>query len=61
MIQLLGFFFVLIGAYGLNQQINGVSLGQCALGVFLAYSKEIFGHLFFIEREKVSAQYRRQK
>ena len=61
MVKLLGLFFVLIGAYGLNQQINWISLGQCAFGVFLVCSKEIFGHLLFIEREKVRAQYRRQK
>lgn len=61
MIKVLGLFFVLIGVNGLNQEINLISLCQCIFGVFLVCSRGIFGHILFIEREKVRAQYRRSK
>lgn len=61
MVKFLGFLFVLIGVNGLNYQFNLTSLAQCAFGVFLVCSKDIFGHLFFVEREKVRAKYRRQR
>lgn len=61
MVKLLGLFFVLIGVNGLNYQFNLSSLSQCIFGVFLVCSKDIFGHLLFVEREKVRARYRRQR
>lgn len=61
MIKLLGLLFVLIGANGLNYQFNLASLSQCVFGVFLVCSKDIFGHLLFVQREKVRARYRRSR
>jgi hypothetical protein len=61
MIKVLGLFFVLIGAVSLERGFSLSSLGFFLLGLFLVCSKDIFGHLFFVEREKVRAQYRNKK
>jgi hypothetical protein len=61
MIKLIGIFFMFLSFMGLSQGFNLSLAGWFLFGLFLVCSKEIFGHLFFIEREKVRAQYRRQK
>ena len=61
MIKLLGLFFILIGVNGLEYRFNLNSLGLCVLGLFMVCSKEFFGHLLFIEREKVRSHYRRRR
>ena len=61
MIKVLGLFFVLIGAVNLERGLSLGSLSWFLFGLFLVCSKDIFGHLFFVEREKVRAQYRNKK
>lgn len=61
MIKLIGLFFVLLSTVSLEQGFSLNSLAWLLFGIFLVCSKEIVGHFLFIEREKVRAQYRRQK
>ena len=61
MIKFIGIFFMFIAWVSLS---NGFSLSLALwflFGLFLVCSQGIFGHLLFVEREKVRAQYRRRK
>ena len=61
MIKFIGIFFMFIAWASLS---NGFSLSLALwflFGLFLVCSQGIFGHLLFVEREKVRAQYRRRK
>ena len=58
MIKFIGIFFMFIAWVSLS---NGFSLSLALwflFGLFLVCSQGIFGHLLFVEREKVRAQYR---
>lgn len=61
MIKFIGIFFMFIAWASLS---NGFSLSLALwflFGLFLVCSQGIFGHLLFVEREKVRAQYRSRK
>ena len=61
MIKFIGIFFMFISAMGLER---GFSLSLALwflLGLFLVCSQGIFGHILFVQREKVRAQYRRRR
>jgi hypothetical protein len=61
MLKFIGIFLMFLSGLGLSQAFS-LSLAIWFLfGLFLVCSQGIFGHLMFIEREKVRAQYRRQK
>lgn len=61
MLKFIGIFLMFLSGLGLAQAFS-LSLAIWFLfGLFLVCSQGIFGHLMFIEREKVRAQYRRQK
>lgn len=61
MLKFIGIFLMFLSGLGLGQAFS-LSLAIWFLfGLFLVCSQGIFGHLMFIEREKVRAQYRRQK
>jgi len=61
MIKFIGIFFMFIAWASLSNGFN-LSLALWFLfGLFLVCSQSIFGHLLFVEREKVRAQYRRRK
>jgi len=61
MIKFIGIFFMFIAWASLS---NGFSLSLALwflFGLFLVCSQGIFGHLLFVERERVRAQYRRRR
>ncbi len=61
MIRFIGIFLMFIAWVSLS---NGFSLSLALwflFGLFLVCSQGIFGHLMFVEREKVRAQYRSRK
>lgn len=61
MLEFIGIFLMFLSGYGLEQGFS-LSLAIWFLfGLFLVSSQGIFGHLMFVEREKVRAQYRRHK
>jgi len=60
MIKCIGIFLMFIAWVSLS---NGFSLSLVLwflFGLFLVCSPGIFGHLLFVEREKVRGQYRRE-
>jgi hypothetical protein len=61
MIKFIGIFLVFLSAMGLERGFSLSLVIWFLFGIFLICSQAIFGHLFFIEREKVRAQYRRGK
>jgi hypothetical protein len=61
MLKFIGIFLMFLSGYGLEQAFS-LSLAIWFLfGLFLVCSQGIFGHLMFVEREKVRAQYRGHK
>ena len=61
MLKFIGIFLMFFSGCGLEQGFS-LSLAIWFLfGLFLVCSQGIFGHLMFVEREKVRAQYRRYK
>ena len=61
MIKFIGIFLVFLSAMGLERGFSVSLLIWLLFGLFLICSQGIFGHLLFVEREKVRAQYRRRR
>lgn len=61
MIKLIGILLMFVSAYCLQSGFELTELLWFLLGLFLVCSQGIFGHLLFIEREKVRARYRRRR
>ena len=62
MFKFVGLFLLTISSLGFG--LGNFSLEVCLfflLGLFLVCSKEVFGHLLFIQREKVRAMYRSKR
>jgi len=61
LIKFIGIFFIFISAVVLQYGLT-ISLAFWFLfGLFLVCSQGIFGHIMFMQREKVRAQYRRRR
>lgn len=58
MLRVLGLFLVFVSWFGLSEQFDFKLAGTLLFGVFLICSEGLFGHLMFVEREKVRAHYR---
>lgn len=59
MIKFIGLFFMFLS--WMAQSAGGFDFKLCLwflFGLFLVYSQGLFGHLMFLEREKVRARYR---
>ena len=61
MIKFIGIFLMFLSAMGLDKGFSVSLLIWFLFGLFLVCSQGIFGHLMFVEREKVRAQYRSRK
>lgn len=61
MIRFIGIFLMFISALALERGFSVSLVLWFLLGLFLVCSQGIFGHLMFVEREKVRAQYRRRR
>lgn len=61
MIRFIGIFLVFLSLMGLERGFRLSLLVWLLFGLFLVCSQGIFGHLMFVEREKVRAQYRRRR
>lgn len=61
MIKFIGIFLVFLSAVGLERGFSLNALIWLLFGLFLVCSQGIFGHLLFVEREKVRALYRRKR
>jgi len=59
MIRLIGLFVMLLSGFGLEQAFDLQLALIFLFGLFLVCSEGIFGHLMFVEREKVRSHYRR--
>ena len=59
MIKFIGIFFIFIAWVSLSNEFSLSSSLWFLFGLFLVFSQSIFGHLLFVQREKVRAQYRR--
>lgn len=57
MIRLIGLFVMLLSGYGLEQAFDLQLALIFLFGLFLVCSEGIFGHIMFIEREKVRNHY----
>jgi len=61
-IKWLGFLLILLGGYSLEQgEYTFKDIAIFGLGILMVCGKPLFDHLFFIEREKVRAQYRSKR
>ena len=60
MIQFTGIFFMFISILALQHGFAINLLLWFLLGLFLVFSRGIFGHILFIERQKVRSRYRRK-
>lgn len=60
MIKFIGIFIMFLSAMGLERGLSLSLVIWFLFGLFLVCSQGIFGHLLFIEREKVRAQYRKR-
>ena len=59
MVKLLGLFLMFISAYCLEQ--GGLDLGLVQaffIGLLMFFSEALIGHVSFVQREKVRAEYR---
>ena len=57
--KLLGFFLIFLTCYNFEQGYFSLKdIAIFLLGLLLVFGKPVFEHLFFIQREKVRAQYR---
>lgn len=61
MIKFIGIFLMFLSAMGLDKGFSVSLLIWFLFGLFLVCSQGIFGHLMFVEREKVRAQHRRKR
>lgn len=61
MIRLIGLFVMLLSGYGLEQAFDSQLALYFLFGLFLVCSEGIFGHIMFVEREKVRNHYRSNK
>ena len=61
MIKCIGIFLMFIAWVSLSNGFSLILVLWFLFGLFLVCSQGIFGHLLFVEREKVRAQYRRRK
>jgi len=61
MFKCIGIFLMFLSGYSLEQAFNLNAVIWFLFGLFLVFSQGIFGHLLFVQREKVRAEYRRQK
>ena len=59
--KFIGVLLMFFSALALDHGFTFSLLGWFLFGLFLVGSREIVGHFFFIEREKVRAKYRRQR
>jgi hypothetical protein len=60
MIRLIGLFVMLLSGYGLEQAFDLQLALIFLFGLFLVCSEGIFGHIMFVEREKVRSHYHRR-
>lgn len=60
MIRLIGLFVMLLSVYGLEQAFDLQLALIFLFGLFLVCGEGIFGHIMFVEREKVRSHYRRR-
>ena len=60
MIKFIGIFLMFLSCWGLERGFSVNLVLGFLFGLFLVFSQGIFGHLLFIEREKVRARYRRR-
>ena len=58
MFKVLGMFLVFVSWFGLNNGFDIKLIGSLFFGIFLICSEGLFGHLMFMEREKVRSRYR---
>jgi hypothetical protein len=61
MIKFVGIALMFISSYCLQSGFELSELLWFVLGLFLVCSQGIFGHLLFMQREKVRAKYRRRR
>ena len=61
MIKFIGIFLMFLSFMGLERGFSLSLVLWFLFGLFLVCSQGIFGHLLFVEREKVRAQYRRRR
>ncbi len=61
MIKFIGIFFMFIAWVSLSNSFSLSLVLWFLFGLFLVCSQGIFGHLMFVEREKVRAQHRRKR
>jgi hypothetical protein len=60
--KLLGFFLIFVTCYNFEQGYFSLKdIAIFLLGLLLVCGKPVFEHLFFIQREKVRAQYRSRR
>ena len=58
----LGFLLIFLSCYNFEQgQYSAKLVGLFLLGLLMVCGKPLFDHLFFVEREKVRAQYRSKR
>jgi len=58
MIKLIGLFLMFLSSFWLSEGFNFKLSLWFIFGLFLVCSEGIFGHLLFVQREKVRSQYR---
>ena len=58
MFKIIGLFLVFVSWFGLSQSFDLQLAGTLILGIFMMLSEGIFGHILFIQREKVRSHYR---
>jgi len=61
MFKVIGFFLVFVSWFGLSQEFDLKLAGALLFGAFLICSEGLFGHLMFMEREKVRSRYRSRR
>jgi len=61
MIKFIGILLMFVSALGLERGFELSLLLWFVFGLFLVMSRAICGHLLFVQREKVRAQYRRRR
>jgi len=61
MIRFIGIFLMFTSFLGLSRGFSISLVLWFLFGLFVVCSQGIFGHLMFVEREKVRAQYRRRR
>jgi hypothetical protein len=62
MVKILGLFIMFISFYCLQNNSFDWGMVQAFLvGLFMFFSEALFAHVFFVQREKVRAHYRRRR